>query len=271
MDLPSRTPLPTASERSSRLIVVDGKTFIESTNETIKLIGKGEICSVNGGDLVLSDLIVGHDAEIKAERLKIGPLIEILGNAQLSAVVNDSILIEEGIVIRFAGDGPRVGKLEIGVVGENYEIQPNNVRVEVEGSAFSKDEKNRLEHVLVLGETLGNCEIWKEFVQLSDAGSFEVTCDYAAESQTGQPALALVLRGVKQENGAEEETTFLGWKVTYWIVLAFVILILLLIGRMTAMGVKKRRRVNAVPLHNSENVNEGMGEALNDSHLIVRP
>jgi hypothetical protein len=173
----------------------DQPQAIESNQQVpVILEGVGKIVPEDGQSLFLGEVVISEGAAITAEGLAVSKQITMSGKSSLGAVEGGSIQLFNATVIEFQAASQVLPSLNLGLIGEVYNIVPQTLKVDpprglgvVEVEGFS--------HPVVSGTTLSNCEAWRAKLELSSA-SFTSEC----VTETGGRLLAgekisLVIKG----------------------------------------------------------------------------
>jgi hypothetical protein len=124
----------------------------------------------------LSDLIILSEATITAENLTVNISLEMQGSGSLAAISGTSITITKDVKMNFRAKGDKLPFLDLGQIGETYDIVPAELIVDVDAESFKETNLSELKHKLVAGHTLSNCELWAAQARLSDRIHFNLTC-----------------------------------------------------------------------------------------------
>jgi hypothetical protein len=197
---PSRSPTPA---RTPRAIEVSEGEMVEvpsNEEEPVMLTGTGTIGPGSGQEVKLGEVTVGEEAEIVAEGLVITGRLALEGHASLSAAENAAIdLADRAVDIEFTGDAKMLPVLDLGQIGDNYQIVPKSLKVDPP-TGLSEDERGSFSHRLISGTTLSNCEEWQKLLELP--ASFTSECIDVPGSGSGGRLLSgggvrsLVVKGV---------------------------------------------------------------------------
>jgi hypothetical protein len=172
---------PRATERPAATIHVSGDQAIDSTNETVRIIGTGTIRPAEEAtELILTDVIVPAGSNITSEGLVVQKTLELTGTAILTAL--DVIRFGEGATLVLQEDSLQLPRCELGDVSLITSIPTINVGVQGLGNALQQSgELEGFRHVLLIGAgwPIEHCrEKWVPNVNIAgaDGDVFEAVC-----------------------------------------------------------------------------------------------
>jgi hypothetical protein len=152
--------------------------------------------------VVLLDVTVAEDAVVTARDLRITQNLQMAGNSSLAAAAGSEIVITDGeTVISMAAKGVHLPVLDLGEIGSNYRLLPGKLTVTAP-SGLSSAERESFRHGLISGETLSNCEDWKEALKIVGTG-FEAECGSPSGARllaASGDVLTLFIKGVPDDD-----------------------------------------------------------------------
>jgi hypothetical protein len=163
--------------------------------EPVLITGTGGIRPPSGSSEVkLGEVTVGVEANIVAEHLVITARLALAPQSSLRAADNDAINLTSGVVdIEFTGDAKTLPALDLGDIGDNYEVVPKSLKVDPP-TGLSQEELGSFSHRLISGNTLSNCEKWQTLLVLP--ASFTSECVDAPGGRLLSGVRSLVVKGV---------------------------------------------------------------------------
>jgi hypothetical protein len=142
----------------------------------VRLSGEAILQAANGGPLTLRNVVVVPDADIRASELSLPGEIRLEGNAMLEASLVGKIELALSTNITFVAKGTSLPYLGLGKIGETYRLVPK-MTINFDEAEFTDDDLDALDHALVRGRDLSNCESWVDSVVMSDTERFELYCN----------------------------------------------------------------------------------------------
>jgi hypothetical protein len=182
---PTATPVP---------VVVDETLDLSSItvgDEGVSLGGSGNLV---GNDIVTVDspLYIAPQADLVLEvELVVTKSLDLGDNSSLAAVGDAKIVLNAQTELRFEAttEVARLPKLDLGLIGEDYDVVPEVFNVDVSEIDFGVANLAGLEHPLVRGRTLANCEKWQEAIKfVGSENKLATVCKY--DESGGAKALA---------------------------------------------------------------------------------
>jgi hypothetical protein len=173
---------------------------VTNLEEPLELKGTGTITPPAGAkEVTRGDVTVATASDIVAVGLRIETRLTMAANSSLRAGEGNKIeLAHKTVDIEFssvgAGAGAGLPTLDLGEIGDNYNILPKSLTVNPP-TGLKAEELGGFSHTLISGDTLSNCEEWLDILDLR-SDSFKSEC----VSGTGGGLLAgvrsLVIKGI---------------------------------------------------------------------------
>jgi hypothetical protein len=158
-------------------------------------VGTGTIIAWPGEKLAFREVTINSDATISTEDLTIVKRLTLIGKGSLSAVAGDSIVIpNDAVVIEMYAEGKNLPRLSLGEIGGNYNTVPKEFKIELP-TGLTDEELTAFSHPLVVGNTLSNCEEWRNRLRLTSS-SFRSECVAGSGSRLLSEAKSLMIKGV---------------------------------------------------------------------------
>jgi hypothetical protein len=209
---PSFAPIPVSSSNT---------TEINEGTPNVELTGTG---FVYGPSSPLSNVIISSGSNITATSFSISDSLILNGDGRLVANSATSISLSSNIELHFTSTSSNIGFLDLGVVGEVYDILPKVFEISIDLTGIENKDLWKFEKKIVSARKLANCEEWIKKAKVSTDQASLVCKDGENSKLLSDPqSRAIVLRG---ESVSEEDDS----DGMSWILIVVIVVIVIIFG-----------------------------------------